>query len=262
MAKQLKRVGVYAGALLGAVALITVAPVTAQGPSPHSPVSSDGSLSLSPEVALTVVTNPFRRTGVVSAVDRALGLEGFAASKEEMKPATSKIASIESVLGADTRQRVQPTTLYPQRATAYITSSIGSCTGWFAGPDLVMTAGHCVHSGGPNGSWATNVVVYPGRNEASSPYGSFNAQSLHSVAGWTNSSDEQDHDGAINLSATIGNTVGWYGYYWQSATLNNAPTIINGYPGDKSPTASQWVPTRCAPPRRGRCSTWSTPSAG
>ncbi|MQA31261.1 MAG: trypsin-like serine protease [Luteitalea sp.] len=240
MSKQLRQIGGCAGVLMAVVALATVAPVTAQGPSRSTPVSNDGSMVLSPEVGLAVEMNPFRGTGVVSAVDRALAVEGHVGGPDEMRPAASKIPSRETVLGFDSRQRVQPTTKYPQRATAYITSSIGSCTGWFAGPDLVVTAGHCVHTGGPGGSWANNVVVHPGRNDATSPYGSFAAQSLHSVIGWTNSSNEEYDYGAINLTSNIGNTVGWYGYYWQTASLDNAPAIINGYPGDKA-SGTQWV---------------------
>jgi glutamyl endopeptidase len=240
MSKQSKWTVSLVGMMCGAAAFVTTIPATAQAQSAHTPVSNDGSTISSPEVRLRVrAAQPYSGTGILSREDAALSIREYAPSPEETRPAASKIESIETVLGFDSRQRVQPTTFYPQRATAYITSSIGSCTGWFAGPDLVVTAGHCVHTGA-GGAWATNVVVYPGRNAASSPYGSFLAQSLHSVTGWTVSGDERYDYGAINLSSNIGNTVGWYGYYWQGATLDNSPTIINGYPGDK-PAGQQWV---------------------
>ena len=40
------------------------------------------------------------------------------------------------------------------------------------------------------------------------------------------------------MNCSIGNTVGWFGYWWQSASLANLPSIINGYPGDKP--LQQW----------------------
>jgi glutamyl endopeptidase len=238
MSEHLKRTIAYVGVLLGVVALVTTVPVTAQGPGAHTPVSNDGSTVPNPEVSVRIESQPFRGTGIISASNSTLALREFAPSPAESQPAVAKVG-IESVLGFDARQRVQPTTRYPQRATAYITSSIGSCTGWFAGPDLVVTAGHCVHSG-PGGNWATNVTVYPGQNGTSSPYGGFAAQSLHSVTGWTIDGDERYDYGAINLVADIGNTVGWYGYYWQAASLDNSPTIISGYPGDKT-SGTQWI---------------------
>ena len=146
-----------------------------------------------------------------------------------------------SIIGADTRTRVTPTTAYPARAIALVTFSGGSCTGWFIGPNTVATAGHCVHSGGPGGNWRSNVRVYPGRNGGSSPYGSCTARDLYSVAGWTNSSTEAYDYGAIKLNCTIGNTVGWFGFFWQSATLNGLPATVAGYPDDKG--FQQWKST-------------------
>jgi glutamyl endopeptidase len=93
----------------------------------------------------------------------------------------------------------------------------------------------------PGGAWRTNVRVWPAYNAGSAPYSSYPAQSLHSVVGWTNSSNEQYDYGGVNLNSTIGNTVGWYGIWWQTASLTNEPAIILGYPGDKSPARSQWV---------------------
>lgn len=154
-----------------------------------------------------------------------------------LQPATAKVG-IESIIGPDTRQRVNPTTTYPARAAVLITFTGGRCSGWLYGKDIVGTAGHCVHSGGPGGSWKQNVRVFPGRNGNSSPYGSCTAKRLYSVKGWTNSSKERYDYGAVKLNCNVGNTVGWFGYWWQSASLQNKSTTINGYPGDKP--LEQW----------------------
>jgi glutamyl endopeptidase len=145
---------------------------------------------------------------------------------------------VETIIGTDQRVKVNPTTTYPGRAVALITFDGGRCTGWLYGKDIVATAGHCVHTGGSNGAWRTNVRVYPGRNGSSSPYGSCAARRLHSVDGWTRDGNQEYDYGAIKLNCSIGNTTGWFGYWWQSASLQNLPSIISGYPGDKP--LEQW----------------------
>ena len=61
------------------------------------------------------------------------------------------------------------------------------------------------------------------------------------MTGWTQSSDDRYDYGAIKLNCSIGNTTGWYGFFWTTASLLNLPTIINGYPGDKP--LEQWRST-------------------
>ncbi|HEY0698974.1 MAG TPA: hypothetical protein VGD43_14330, partial [Micromonospora sp.] len=138
--------------------------------SPDTPTSSDGRVAQVPDLAAqgNTVSPSFAGTGVPSGSrDRAV---------DEGAPGT------QSIIGADERYRINPTTGYPYRAVALITFSGGRCTGWLYGPDVVGTAGHCVHSGGSGGSWKTNVVVYPGYNgSGGAPYGSCTAKSLHSV---------------------------------------------------------------------------------
>jgi glutamyl endopeptidase len=58
------------------------------------------------------------------------------------------------------------------------------------------------------------------------------------VSGWPQSKDEQFDYGAIKLNCTVGNTTGWFGYWWQAATLTGLPQNVSGYPGDKPLT--QW----------------------
>jgi V8-like Glu-specific endopeptidase len=141
--------------------------------------------------------------------------------------------SLESIIGSDNRVQVTATTTFPYRAIVLITFSAGRCTGWLVGPDLVVTAGHCVHSGGSSGDWYSDYRVYPGRKGSSSPYGSCTAKRLYSVQGWTVSNNEQYDYGAVKLNCTIGNTVGWFGAWWQSASLTGLPITVSGYPGDK-----------------------------
>ncbi len=140
-----------------------------------------------------------------------------------------------SIIGPDGRYQITGTTAYPYRAIVHVTSSIGGCSGWLIGANTVATAGHCIH----NGAWATNVVVYPGRNGSSTPYGSCTASRLYSVTGWTTNRDRNYDYGAIKLNCTIGNTTGWFGFRWQSASLTGQPSYTAGYPGDK-PYGTMW----------------------
>ncbi|HEY0637845.1 MAG TPA: trypsin-like serine protease [Pseudonocardiaceae bacterium] len=145
----------------------------------------------------------------------------------------------DSIILPDQRYQPGSTTVYPHSAVVQITINGGAhCTGWLYGPDIVATAGHCVHSGGSGGSWyVSGMQIWPGRNGASAPYGSCGATQLYSVYGWTNNGDEAYDYGAIKLNCTIGNSTGWFGYWWQSAGLSGA-TRICGYPGDKPD--NQW----------------------
>ncbi|WP_232303695.1 signal peptide-containing protein [Pseudofrankia sp. DC12] len=52
------------------------------------------------------------------------------------------------------------------------------------GHDLVMTAGHCLHSGGLAGSFASNVIFIPGYSHGSAPYGIWHASQLTVTGGW------------------------------------------------------------------------------
>jgi glutamyl endopeptidase len=149
----------------------------------------------------------------------------------------------ETIIGPDSRIRISATTTFPARAVAYIAFTMPGagnfiCTGWLINRNTVATAGHCVHSGGPGGSFVTNIRVYPGRNGRYSPFGSCAASSLYTVAGWANSGNERYDFGAIKLNCNIGQRTGWFGLSWQSATLNGQPSLISGYPGDKPLT--QW----------------------
>jgi glutamyl endopeptidase len=138
--------------------------------------------------------------------------------------------SIESIISPDGRYRITTTTSYPYRAIAHVTSSIGGCTGWLINKNTVVTAGHCVY----NGSWASSVRVYPGRNGSSTPYGSCGKLRLYSVTGWTQNRDRNYDYGAIKLDCSIGNITGWFGYRWTSSSLTGQPTYLAGYPGDKT----------------------------
>jgi putative chitinase len=156
-----------------------------------------------------------------------------------------------SVIEPDTREVVVNTTEFPSRAVvqiSFINASDGkrySCTGSMIAANFVLTAGHCVHDGGPNGEWHTDFVVYPGRNGPLKPFGSCSASQLYSVEGWVNaaSSDEgRLYDiGAIKLDCDIGRQTGWLRLSTSADSIVGTQTTIQGYPCDKTPAGKAWV---------------------
>ena len=150
----------------------------------------------------------------------------------------------ESVINSDRRFRSYPQESgYPYRAVGLLTFTQGSgsysCTAWLISNNTIATAGHCVHSGGSTGVWSTNVRFYPARNGSLSPYGSCSAIRLHSVVGWTSSANPEYDYGAARLNCTIGNSTGWLGRVWTTASQVGVPIGIFGYPGDKL-SGTQW----------------------
>ena len=111
------------------------------------------------------------------------------------------------------------------------------------GANTVATAGHCVAPGGTGGFYdASTYTIAPGQNGSSQPFGTCGARRLYSVTGWTNSGDEAYDYGAIKLKCAVGNNTGWFGFWWQGASLTGLAATVTGYPGDK-PFGTNWTHT-------------------
>lgn len=240
---QEPRVYVVALAAL-ALALVCVAqPIQvakAGSPDQSQMVGKNGKTFTAPDAG-EKLAEAFSGSGNVSG----LSAEDLIADSRRLSPLLPPIGP-SSVIGSDGRKKVTNTTTYPYRANAFLEvdfpSGGGTCTGWFVGPRTLVTAGHCVYDVDFN-EWADSIKVYPGRNGNSTPYGSAYACFLWSVNGWVNSENTNYDYGAIILSPSddLGNTVGWYGYFWTSDgnSLDEDLVRIYGYPGDKS-YGTQW----------------------
>ena len=194
---------------------------------PHTVVASDGSTYTAPEANLV-------------GVDSFSGSGAAVGGAETAPPAESGVTTDhgngqETVIGTDSRVRITGTTSFPYRAVVHITrDGNGWCTGWMINANTVATAGHCVAPGGTGAFYTGTFRAFPGRNGSSTPYGSCTARRLYSVSGWTSSGDERYDYGALKLNCTVGNSTGWFGLWWQSASLTGLSTTISGYPGDKT----------------------------
>ncbi len=227
----------------------------------HDTVSDDGTVipyeaakQASAEAASLRFSTPFSVSGntgqEISGEELAERLkhEGaipeFFGSTQGLKPLEVNNGQ-ETVIGVDTRGMIDAASYgsHPYPAVGLLAFSAGTCTGWLISPDTVITAGHCVHSGGSRGSWypTESYKFYPARNGESQPYGYCTAKSIRSVTGWTVSGSELYDYGTVKLDCTVGNLTGWFGYRWTSATsMNGDVAIVTGYPGDK-PAGTQWI---------------------
>jgi hypothetical protein len=108
------------------------------------------------------------------------------------------------IFGTDNRFQVSGNPVgYPYRAVGRVLAcrngGCSQCSGALIGPRAVLTAGHCVHSGGPNGNWLTalsSVTFAPAeacRDAACSsvvrPYGAITATGITTYTAWTQSGD-------------------------------------------------------------------------
>lgn len=156
-----------------------------------------------------------------------------------------------TVIGNDDRAAVLDTTAFPSRAIVQILfrkrEGLGQnlCTGAMIAPDMVLTAGHCVHGGTTMGSWYADFEIFPGRNTGSKPFGDCKATRLYALRGWTSAlfvADSRLYDlGAIRLDCDIGLRTGWFGVAPLPDTASGQPSTVQGYAADKEPGGRQWV---------------------
>jgi V8-like Glu-specific endopeptidase len=110
---------------------------------------------------------------------------------------------------------------------------------------LVMTAGHCVHSGPdhPN-AWATEWIFVPLYTNGSRPHGSFAATNLTSKTGWTEDGDSE-WDMGMAIMATnehgrlIVDEVGGNGSRWNYPEEVDVTAL--GYPSNRDNGEVQWL---------------------
>ncbi|WP_377273111.1 trypsin-like serine peptidase [Peterkaempfera sp. SMS 1(5)a] len=100
---------------------------------------------------------------------------------------------------------------------------------------LVLTAGHCVNTGGNGsvaGAWMENWIYVPAYRSHSEPYGEFVAFHLHTFNAWINSKDHTRDVGMVatmrNNGRQLANVTGSMGMRWNIAA-EEAVTVL-GYP--------------------------------
>jgi V8-like Glu-specific endopeptidase len=155
----------------------------------------------------------------------------------------------QTVFGPDTRIQVGDTTIWPYSAIVFVRSNGIGCSGAMIGPDVVLTAAHCVYNKLSFGGWALSVEVWPGRNGAARPYGyRFGAPWVpqawidNTAASRQQPAAARFYDYAIVKlpDRSMGNQVGWLGLgVYTDAEIAASTAMIVGYDSDK-PAATMW----------------------
>lgn len=151
----------------------------------------------------------------------------------------SLLSPLETVIGADERQRILDTELSPWNMICALRlygpdggGAVG--TGWLIGPRTILTAGHCVFSRAFFGGWANRIEIIPGMNGTERPFGSFVSDRLSSVDRWVQGEEEDFDFGCIHLDEPIGEKIGWFGLgVFAAEELENYLVNVSGYPSDR-----------------------------
>ena len=234
-ARRVVRVAVAVLAITG-TALVAAPVAGAATNAPGTAVRSDG--------VVVKAENAAASTSVSRSFGGRTGGESATVDGPSVDTAPRFFGS-ESVIGSDGRVQVNPTTSNLQsKATALITfTQNGSsyiCTGWMIGANTLATAGHCVSPAKNQWNSVSSYRIYPAKNGSTNPYGSCTAKWLATDTNWFSNRDANYDYAAIKLNCTVGNSTGWFGFFWQSATLTGLPATIQGYPADKT-YGTQWT---------------------
>lgn len=145
----------------------------------------------------------------------------------------------EDVFGQDDRVPIQNSAGLPWRCVCHLIikrsdNQFAFGTGWFAGPRIVVTAGHCIYD--PDGTgWATEVTVVPGRNGDAAPFGYQAGATLQVHPNFVRNQDAAYDFGAVILPDTkLSAQVGWFGFgVFPDPDIMLNPVNTGGYPFDK-----------------------------
>ena len=133
---------------------------------------------------------------------------------------------------------------YPWRATGRLSFSVPGGTSWCSasaiGARIIVTAGHCVHSGnGLASGWYSNWVFIPAYRNGAAPYGAWSWSIVTTTVDWFNGGggvpNAADYAMILvpdqlykNKIRRIGDVIGWYG--WQTVSLSANHVTQLGYP--------------------------------
>jgi V8-like Glu-specific endopeptidase len=100
-------------------------------------------------------------------------------------------------------------------------------------PNVLLTAGHCVHD---NGHWSENMVFYPsyGSRATTDPFYKIACGRLGAKTTWVNNSDRAHDYGVAWMPTGPGNSLGWLGTMWNASHDNRSWEAV-GYPATPNP---------------------------
>ena len=156
-----------------------------------------------------------------------------------------EIPTPRKVFGADDREPVYDTDLYPWSTVAKVISTfpdglVAEGSAVMVGPYQALTAGHVVYDEG-HGGWARDVEVLPGYDLGFAPFGSHTADEILSFAGFIDDGDYAYDFALLELDADAGESTGWLGISARGdADLLDNLMNTAGYPGDLEDGEGMW----------------------
>ncbi|WP_162901412.1 trypsin-like peptidase domain-containing protein [Breoghania sp. L-A4] len=116
--------------------------------------------------------------------------------------------------------------------TVMTTGAVAFGTGWFASPNIVVTAGHCLFP--KEGHTPLEIYVTPGLNRSQEPFQSQRSKVVRVPTQWTKAKDDRFDYGVIVLpDKHMGSQTGWFGYAsTKDSHLDNMRINSLGYPQD------------------------------
>jgi V8-like Glu-specific endopeptidase len=157
--------------------------------------------------------------------------------------------TLESVIGLDERTRILDTEDAPWRMICALAiegpwgNFVG--TGWFVGPQTVVTAGHCVYERSQMGGWAEKITLTPGADGPEEPFAKIVSTRFESTDKWLANQDPDFDIGVIHLDEPIGEDHGWFGVLsLPDEELKDYQVNVSGYPGDKGGREQWWARNR------------------
>ena len=220
-----------------ALVSLSAVPLLAQEDVPESD-SQDIHLELNPEIDMSLAWDGEFYEGDTDGE--------FSIDDDELASFYEDQANFHTVFPPDRRQRITPTTQYPASAITLILTEAGvQCSGTFIGPNVVLTAAHCLYSY-ELGAWTGDYLVEPGADGPLSPFGYQIATNAWIPSGWVQTGDFDYDVGLLLLPNTqLGNQVGWFDLGIFSTQTLLSPSFnpgTAGYPGDK-PDFTMWMTT-------------------
>ncbi|WP_322795094.1 trypsin-like serine peptidase [Tepidiforma sp.] len=163
------------------------------------------------------------------------------------QPEPASDAGGAAVIGVDGRVRITDTASFPWSAIAYLElydefdEQLGTCTGTFISPAVLLTAGHCLYD--IDTGWVENIRVVPGKDGAFEPFGYAWAEVWWVPDAWyATGGDDWDWGLIVLGDGSPGEEVGWLTVAVLSTSTLSLPDIepaIVGYPGDR-PDGTMW----------------------
>jgi glutamyl endopeptidase len=232
------------------VAGLAALPATAGGQTPEGSTATVQPLELSGPVVPVSGVSGHRPTAAPDAP----------AESEPADPGTIALGT-ESVIGRDDRERVNPTTTYPNSAVGQLEVTWrtaggraigGLCTAFRIDDNSVLAAGHCAYDLNPGHGPLPHLIesgtFYPGRNRGVDPFGGCEVESAWGPSQYSVDGAAAFDFAVLNLApdcAALGTQTGTFGLFTRAGSMARVKANVQGYPGDMEPRGTtRWFGTQ------------------